>query len=127
MTSVNQRIKVPKNYDSVSLEDLLPKEGERVVRVESVEQNFDSGVVRVRFMVLDGEDRGLTFTVRYDLSLDFLLLDFRQLMEAAGVRNVDGELDGDPVGQELAVRITHSRSKSTGRVFVKIQDPRPNF
>jgi len=52
---------------------MKPYTGEQVVRVESVEQEHGKSVVRVRFKIVEGEDRGLVFPERYDTDLDFRL------------------------------------------------------
>jgi hypothetical protein len=125
---MSMRIKIPADYESVGQDDLLPSIGEHVVRVQSAEEEPESDVIRVRFKVVDGEDQGLTAAQRYTLTHPVGLWAFKQLMEAVGVKPENDEIDVDAaIGQELVVKITHSKSKDGERTFANVTEPRPNF
>jgi hypothetical protein len=125
---MNQRIKIPAGYELADQDDLLPSEGEQLVRVESAEEESGTDVVRVRFKVVDGEDRGLTAMQRYTLTHPLGLWAFKQLMETVNVKPENGEIDlAVLLGQELIVKITHSKSKDGDRTFANVTAPRPNF
>ncbi|MBI5090904.1 MAG: hypothetical protein HZB26_00505 [Candidatus Hydrogenedentes bacterium] len=113
-------VRVPNFYDQIDPDKTLPSEGEHVVVVQSATPDGDAAV-RVRYEIIEGQDRRMTVDQNYNLDHPNGLRLFKQLATSVlGVQPHDGMMDVESlVGKTLRVTVAH-RTVEGNKVYSNI-------
>ena len=117
-------VKVPEGLGNLDAERLNPSEGDHNVKPTHV-NNETAGCPIVRFQVIEGPDKGLALSQRYNFGYERGRTAFKGLLDAFGIRpDGNGDVDLDVVlGKELVVTIAH-RTRG-GKTYANVVEHRP--
>ena len=100
-------VQVPSHYDAVDPNQSLPSEGRHAAVVRQAVTETPA-LVRVRYQLADGIEKGMLVDQVYNLDNAYGLRQFKQLMLALGLTPADGAIDVEPaVGRQVFVTVVH--------------------